>query len=317
MKPLPTDTALNSSQSSPIPPNFGNAPDRAAWLRHAAHLLREAGSAVPPVVVDSPRLCAELLLAHGLGVSRTELAVYPDTLLPEGVSGTLDTLLERRLRGEPMAYVLGEKEFFGRPFLVTPATLIPRPETEHLIEHVLAACPASTLRFADLGTGSGCIALTLCAERPLWRGVAVDFSHDALLVAHKNARRLGVAARIQPVRADFTRPVLGACDLVVSNPPYIARPDYETLDLGVREFEPQRALTPGPSGLEHLEAVIARATQSLRPGGWVALEHAWDQGEAVQLLLKNNYWVNQVLYKDFSGHDRISMARRSCVSCTV
>lgn len=260
--------------------------------------------------VDAPRLCAELLLCHVLNVPRTALVIHPETLLPPAVLPALESLLARRERGEPMAHLLGERDFYGRSFGVSADTLIPRPETEHLVELALERCPQRSLTFVDLGTGSGCIAVTLCAERPQWRGIAADRSWAALTVARRNARQLGVDERLTFVQADFCHPLVQRCDLVVSNPPYIPLAAYHELDPGVRLFEPRSALTPGPSGLEHLAAIIEQAGQCLTAGGWVLLEHAHDQGEAVRLLLKSNFWENVFTFRDLSGHERITGACR-------
>ena len=185
---------------------------RADWVREASSVLKEAA-------VDSPRLSAELILQYVCGITRVELATRPETLLSDDQLARLSGLLRRRAEGEPVAYLLGQREFYGRDFRVTPATLIPRPETEHLIEAALKSC-AGPVRFADLGTGSGCIGVTLCAERPEWSGMMVDISARALSVAIQNAVRHNVRQRLQPVRADFTRPILrpASLDLLVSNP---------------------------------------------------------------------------------------------------
>ena len=278
--------------------------ERGIWLRTAASRLTAAG-------VDAPRLCAELLLAHALGVTRTELHVYPERPVPPAELAGLEALLSRRAAGEPMAYLLGEREFYGRSFAVTPDTLIPRPETEHLVELALERCPEAPLRFVDLGTGSGCIAVTLCAERPSWQGLAVDKSRAALRMARRNATALGVESRLHFVQADFCKPVLHHCQLVVSNPPYIASADYAALDPGVRLFEPAAALTPGPSGLEHLAAIAEQAVNCLQPGGWLLMEHALDQGTPLRLLLKNNHWKNVFTFKDLAGLERITGAQRT------
>ena len=173
---------------------------RAEWVREATRTLTEAA-------VDSPRLSAELILRHVCGISRVELATRPETPLTAEQLSRMSGLLRRRAEGEPAAYLIGQREFYGRDFRVTPATLIPRPETELLIETALKSCQGA-VRFADLGTGSGCIAVTLCAERPEWRGIMADLSGRALAVACQNAARHKVRERLLPVLADFTRPLL-------------------------------------------------------------------------------------------------------------
>lgn len=234
---------------------------RRDWLRTATERLMRVRFCGAPVAgegaqradggvgVDSPRLSAELLLCHALGISRVELATRPEAPIPAPALDRLEGLLRRRAQGEPIAYLLGQREFFGRDFIVTPATLIPRPETELLVETALAALDAlsaSGIVFADLGAGSGCIGVTLCAERPAWRGVALDCSARALPVTARNIRRHGVAGRLLPVRGDFLAPCLaaGRFDLIISNPPYVSLADYASLSPEVRDFEPVTALVP-------------------------------------------------------------------------
>ncbi len=282
----------------------GSAITLGAWLYQATNLLAQKG-------VDAPRLSAELLLGHVLGVSRLELIVYPERMIPPKSMEQLTALLHRRAKHEPMAYLTGIREFYGRSFTVTPDTLIPRPETEHLVDLALECTANKPLVFADFGTGSGSIAITLCLERPLWHGIALDRSIKALAVAKNNAHDLGVADRLFFVQADFCQAALQSCDLIVSNPPYIPQGEWAELQMGVRDFEPSLALTPGPSGLEHIRMIIRQAQNSLRVGGWLLLEHAHDQGDGVQALLKNNTWHNISTFKDFSGHDRVTKAQKT------
>ncbi len=299
---------------------------RAEWVREATRTLTEAA-------VDSPRLSAELILRNVCGISRVELATRPETPLTAEQLSRMSGLLRRRAEGEPAAYLIGQREFYGRDFRVTPATLIPRPETELLIETALKSCQGA-VRFADLGTGSGCIAVTLCAERPEWRGIMADLSGRALAVACQNAARHKVRERLLPVRADFTRPLLrpASLDLLVSNPPYVGQREYEGLSAEVRDFEPVTALVPGfvdsdkipghhhhgpapgpdtePEGLEHLEAVAGEAFTALKPGGLLLMEHGWKQGSALKVLLESHTWENVVIYQDLAGRDRLVSARR-------
>lgn len=281
---------------------------RAAWVTAAARTLREAA-------VDSPRLSAVLILRHVLALSQLDWLAHPEAAVPEDALARLEALLQRRRSGEPAAYLLGEREFYGRAFAVNRATLIPRPETEHLVEAALTALPATPLIFADLGTGSGCIAVTLCAERPQWKGLAADIAGQALEAARGNARRYGVADRLRCVQADFTRPLLrkGSLDLVISNPPYVSASEYAELSPEVRDFEPAAALLPreNADGLEHLHIVSRAAAAALRPGGLLLMEHGWTQGEAVRMLLLSHTWTNIVICKDLSNHDRFVIARRS------
>ncbi len=284
-------------------------------LLAAVRCLREAG-------VDSPRLSAELMLAKAMGVERLTLIAYPERRLSEAELVAFSALAERRATGEPVAYILGEKEFFGRTFLVTRATLIPRPETELLIEAALEHSELIGLahaHFADLGTGSGCIAATLCAERAGWTGIGIDLSEEALRIASVNAERLGVRQRLSLIQADFTRPILkqASLDLVISNPPYVSTSGYRSLSREIRDFEPASALIPGgsetesPDGLEYEAAVIRCSAQALRPGGVLLIEHGWTQSKPLSLLLKNNIWENIKYCKDLARKDRYISAVRS------
>ena len=287
----------------------------ASWLGQAEKRLRLARR-------DAPRLAAGLLAAHTLDLPRTARFTHDDRVLDPQELDRLEAALARRLAGEPLAYILLARAFYGRDFLVTPDTLIPRPETEHLVEAALACPPgpsglAGRLRFADLGTGSGCIAITLAAERPLWSGVAVDASPGALDVARLNAGTHNVGARLLFVRADMCRPLFtpGGLDLVVSNPPYVSLPEYRELDPEVWH-EPRQALMPlslnpaSPHGLECLEAVIRQAAEALAPGGRMCLEHGSGQAGAVSMCLFNNMWSDVLVLQDLAGNDRVTVAVR-------
>ncbi|WP_372435019.1 N5-glutamine methyltransferase family protein, partial [Nitratidesulfovibrio oxamicus] len=225
----------------------------------------------PSVRDDAPRLTAELLVARALDLPRSDLllrlALHPASPVPHDALAHVATLLARRATGEPTAHILGEREFYGRDFLVTPATLIPRPETELLVETALSLAPRGA-RFADCGTGTGCIAVTLCAERDDLRGMACDISPDALAVAARNtvahlgggmkpdgahpgqsvpdAARLAAFQRCQPVLADFTHPLFrdNVLDLLISNPPYVSEAEHAGLTPEVRDREPRTALVP-------------------------------------------------------------------------
>ena len=267
---------------------------------------------------DSPALVAGMLLCRVLGIDKVALVAHSEEEIPPPAEAELEKLLLRRLDGEPVAYILGEREFYGRDFLVNRHTLIPRPETEHLVEEALRFFEGKeNIRFLDLGTGSGCIAVTLATEQPLWRGVAVDVSEGALEEAKANAARHGAAERLLFLHADFTEPLpleAGGFDLVVSNPPYVSEEEYAVLDAGVRNFEPRSALVPGPCGLEHPRAVEAAARALLREGGLFLMEHGYLQGEACRALCPDAYWKDVRTGRDLAGKARFLFAvRRSCV----
>lgn len=262
--------------------------------------------------VDSPRLCAQLLAGHVLGLDRLRCVLAAEQeLTPEQVFA-LETLTARRATGEPLAQILGSKEFFSRDFLVTPATLIPRPETELLIETALELLPAEApLYFADLGTGSGCIGVTLALERSAWRGLLIELKAEALAVALANARRLGAAARLACLRADLRDAPLAACscDLLVSNPPYIAESERAMVMNEVARFEPHTALFSANHGLAHLQAVVAQAARALKTGGLILLEHGAAQGRAVRNLLgAAKVFAHAVTRRDLAGRERCTLA---------
>lgn len=267
---------------------------------------------------EAPALAATLLLCHVLGIDKVALIAHSEEEILPDAEAELAALLERRLAGEPVAYLLGRREFYGRDFFVNAHTLIPRPETEHLVEAALDFFQDRTeVRFLDLGTGSGCLAVTLAAERPSWRGTAVDISAGALEVARRNAENHEVSAQVAFMQADFTQPLPlegGSFDLVISNPPYISEEEYAGLDAGVRNFEPRSALVPGPEGLEHPRAVEAAARALLKEGGLLLMEHGHLQGEACRALCPDAYWMDMRTGLDLAGKERFLFAvRRSGV----
>lgn len=252
---------------------------------------------------------AALLLAHALGKPRSWLFAHADDLLGEADAARFDALLARRVAGEPVAYLTGSRGFWTLDLAVTPATLVPRPETELLVELALARLPAvAPVRVADLGTGSGAIALALAKERPRAHVVATDASPEALEVARGNAvrNRIGnVAFRL----GSWLAPLAGECfDLIASNPPYIADGDPH-LSQGDLRFEPAMALSCGADGLDAIRIIVRDAPACLRPGGWLLLEHGWDQGEAVRALLAEAGFVDAATARDLEGRDRITLGR--------
>ena len=267
---------------------------------------------------EAPAVVAALLICHVLGIDKVTLVAHSEEEVPPEAEKKLEALVKRRLAGEPVAYLTGRREFYGRDFLVDSSTLITRPETEHLVEAALEFFrDGETIRFLDLGTGSGCIAVTLAAERPLWKGTAVDISSGALAVAKRNAEANGVSGALEFLQADFTLPLplaAGSFDLVVSNPPYISEEEYAGLDPGVRNFEPRSALVPGPEGLEHPRAVEAAARALLKEGGLLLMEHGYLQGDACRALCPDAYWKDMRTGRDLAGKDRfLSAVRRSGV----
>lgn len=274
--------------------------------RTVAETLAQAGRQLAErlgLTVREARLEARTLASHAWGVDTVWLLAHDTDALAESQLEAFLALLKRRLGGEPVAYILGQREFYGRPFRVTPATLIPRPETEHLVEAALTRGPAGA-RVLDIGTGSGCIAVTLKLERPDWQVTAVDLSPDALAVARGNAARLG--ADVEFRQSDLFSALAGQTyDLIVSNPPYVAEADPH-MDRGDVRFEPRTALTSGRDGLDAIREIVSQASSHLSEGGWLLFEHGWEQGEAASQLLAESGFVELFLERDLAGLARVS-----------
>lgn len=257
---------------------------------------------------DSARRDAEILLGHLLGKSRSWLYTWPEQPLNAAQAAAYAALLERRRAGVPVAYLTGQREFWSLPLRVTEATLIPRPETETLVEWALELVLPSTAAVLDLGTGSGAIALALATERRGWRVTATDASAAALAVAEDNAGRL-CPGRIRCLQSDWLAALAGECfDLVVSNPPYVES-DSPWLASGDVRFEPRSALVAGSTGLDDLRQLADAAPAHLRPGGWLLLEHGFQQGRAVRQLLVDAGFVEVATRCDLAGLERISGGR--------
>lgn len=247
---------------------------------------------------------AELLLAHVLGRSRSWLYAHRDDPVDPADADRFRALLARREAGEPVAYLTGRRGFWSFDLRVTPDTLIPRPETELLVERALDRLPATAeLRLADLGTGSGAIAVALAHERPRARVVAVDLSPGALEVARANAAELGLA-NIEFRQGDWLAPLAGErFDLLASNPPYIAEGDPHLDDL---RHEPAPALSSGHDGLDAIRTIAREAPAHLLPGGWLLLEHGWDQGDAVRGILVAAGFAGVMTDRDLEARDRVT-----------
>ena len=234
-------------------------------------------------------LDTNLLARQVLGWSRAELLMRQDDPPPEGFEQEFSALIERRARREPAAYICGKQEFWSRDFEVTPDVLIPRPETELIVEELLnllpVDAPALPRRVADIGTGSGCIAISVAAERPTVHVVATDISRAALDVARRNAERIGVTPRIEFIECAYLSGTTGAFDFIVSNPPYISEAEYEDLAPEVREYEPQTALQAGEDGLRDIRQIVDVAAARLKPGGTLFMEIGHTQGEALAKLI--------------------------------
>ena len=267
-------------------------------MRSAAELL--ATSRLPAAE-------ARALLALRLQVPRERLIAHPEIQVEADDAAAFEGAAARRLAGEPLAYLLGEKEFYGRRFVVTPDVLVPRPETELLVELALERIrPLARPRVLDLGTGSGCIAATLALEHPAAQVTATDASRAALEVARRNARQLDASVAFR--EGDWYDAISdsGPFDLIVSNPPYVAPADPHLADL---QFEPAQALTDGCDGLACLRAVVSGAFDHLAPGGWLLVEHGYDQAQAVQALF-TQHRLRPDSRADHAGQPRVTLARR-------
>ena len=251
------------------------------------------------------RLDAEILLAHAWSLSRAELLARGDSPVPPEVAARFAESCASRGAGVPVAYLLGRREFWSLDFEVTPAVLVPRPETELLVERTLAQVTAPSARVVDLGTGSGAIAISLAHERPHWHVAATDVSGEALAVAGRNGQRLA-PGRVEWLPGDWYQPLAGRFfEAIVSNPPYVAAHDPVLEGDGLRH-EPRTALTPGGDGFAALLTLINGAPGHLVPGGWVALEHGTAQGAPVRSALVARGFSHVTSHRDLAGHERVT-----------
>jgi release factor glutamine methyltransferase len=257
-------------------------------------------------VSSSPRLDAELLLEYVTGLSRTNFRANPERELPANAGWSFQQLVKRRSRGEPVAYIRQQQEFWSLLLEVSPAVLIPRPETELVVERSLAHIDETqAARVADLGTGSGAIAVAIASERPSATVTAVDASKDALEIASRNIGRLQLT-NVSLLHGSWFAPLAGRrFDLVAANPPYIGQDDPD-LAPDVRRHEPMMALISGVTGFEALDLIVREAPAHLDSGGWLVLEHGWKQAEAVRHRLVSQGFVHVRSHADLAGHERVT-----------
>lgn len=256
----------------------------------------------------SPRLDAELLLAHALGQSRSYLRTWPEREPDAAQCAAFAALLERRRAGEPVAYLLGRQGFWSLDLEVAPHTLIPRPDTELLVETALALGPGGPARVLDLGTGTGAIALALACERPAWQVLGVDRVSEAVQLAERNRARLGLG-NVRFVESVWFSTLGGErFALIVGNPPYIAADDRHLNEGDVR-FEPASALVAGQDGLDDIRRIVHEAPEHLEAGGWLLLEHGYDQAEAVRALFAARGFAAVESRRDLGGHQRITLGQ--------
>jgi len=267
-----------------------------------AEILRNAATRINPVD-------ARVLLGHVMDRDSAYLIAYRDNDPNNTESRAFEALVERRAAGEPVAYIIGRREFYGRPFAVTPAVLIPRPETEVLVDAALERIPATgRVRVLDVGTGSGCVAVAIASERPQCRLLAVDRSLEALAIARRNAVALRVG-NVAFLKSDWFE-ALGTerFDMIVSNPPYIALGDPH-LTQGDLRFEPQQALCGGADGLEAVRTLVLGGVKHLTSGGWLVVEHGYDQAAAVRALFGQSGYVDVASTTDINGVERVTAGR--------
>jgi len=277
-----------------------------------AQARRAVGSLLAGGGLDTPELDARLLVGHVLGLDHAALASEAARVLAAAETEALAAVTTRRLAHEPVARILGRKEFWSLPLAVTPDVLVPRPETETVVEAVLALSDRTApMRIADLGVGSGAILLALLSELPASCGIGTDRSPAALAVARSNAAALGLAARADFVACDFTAALAGPCNLVVANPPYIPTQEIAALAPDVRDFDPRSALDGGPDGLTAYRAIAADAMRVLAPGGWLAVEIGPEQAGAVaELCVHGGLAIAGAPQLDLAGTPRVLVARR-------
>ncbi|ELY5925136.1 peptide chain release factor N(5)-glutamine methyltransferase [Cronobacter sakazakii] len=267
------------------------------WLKQAIERLTAS---------ESPRRDAEILLAFVTGRTRTFILAFGETALTDDEHARLDALLARRAAGEPVAYLIGQREFWSLALEVSPATLIPRPDTECLVEQALARLPATPCRILDLGTGTGAIALALASERPDCHVTALDVIPEAVALAKRNAQRLGID-NVTVLQSHWFSALTDArFSLIVSNPPYIDGDDPH-LSQGDVRFEPKSALVADNAGLADLETLVTEARRFLEDNGWLMLEHGWQQGEAVRELFTRAGYQAVETCRDYGGNERLTL----------
>jgi release factor glutamine methyltransferase len=275
-------------------------------MPRADALIRKGAKHLAAHGVANPKLDARLLLEAVTGLSQADLIGQPDTAVSEDKIRAFHNYLDRRSTGEPVSRLLGSREFYGAAFRISPDVLDPRPDTEHLVSEALQAGRRLNrpLRFLDLGTGSGCVAIAMAREATASRGVAVDVSEAALMVARENAKALGVADRLLFLQSHWFSAVGGRFDLIVSNPPYIPSAQIAGLDREVKDFDPRLALDGGADGLECYRLIAGGAAEHLEAEGVIIVETGHDQAQAVRAIFEAAGFRCCLAYRDYAGHNR-------------
>lgn len=284
-------------------------------------LWRDAQQRLQQAGLDPAPHEGRVLVAHAMGMDAHDIILHDNEIIPYEKKDIVEHMLGRRLAGEPLAYITGRAPFWHHDWRVGPGVLIPRPDSETLVRAALAEIEtlsashsvASAVRFAEIGVGSGALTGSLLHEAPTVTAVATDISPLALEFAATNLREIGVLERCKLVETDLLDGVDGPFDLIVSNPPYIGEAEWAALEPGVRDFEPRLALVAGADGLDIYRRLIGEAAAKLRPGGALCLEIGWQQGQAVNALLRGDMtgrWENIQILQDLAQRDRVVMARR-------
>ena len=272
-------------------------------------LLEEGVAELARSESDTPELDAQVLLSHALGMERVFMLVDPPQQVQNSTKAEYRRFLARRAAGEPVAYITGVREFYKSSFMVNSAVLIPRPETELLVEELLKRFDSKTkIRLLDIGTGCGCIALSLSMERPLWEITATDCSENALTVAKQNAEILGVKKALRFIQSDLFSDINAKYDVICSNPPYVDEAIKENLQVELREYEPATALFTADGGLAVIKELVRQAGGYLQLGGLFICEIGYDQAGAVEKLFDTKTWSEINFHRDLQGHMRVVSA---------
>ena len=269
------------------------------------NILIEGTNTLKQSGVSNPQLDCEILLSNSINKDKKYIILNPKQILNDGQLSDFKNLIEKRKKGEPIAYLINKKEFWNNEFFVNKDVLIPRPDTELIIEQVLKIYKnKNKINFLDIGFGSGCILLSILKERKNFKGTGVDISNHALKVCNTNAFKLGVKNRVKLYNSDIDKFVLGKYDLIISNPPYIKNLDLKYLDKDVIKFEPKLALDGGLDGISEIRKVIKKSSELIKYGGKLILEIAYNQTREVKKLLKKNGFYTNSVVKDLARNDR-------------
>jgi len=283
---------------------------KGSHVMNCSQLLEEAEDRFGGEGLPTPGLDAQVLLAHSIGRDRGFLYAHPERVLSSAEATHFRSLVARRIKGEPVAYITGEKEFWSLTFEVSPDVLIPRPDTEILVEEVLKLFGRDEkIRILEIGTGSGAISIALASEREQVSITATDCSPEILMIAARNALNNNVRKRISFLCGDMFEPVRGIYDIIISNPPYISEEEFSLLAPGVRGYEPRRALLAGPDGTQFHRGLVQGARPFLAEGGWLAMELGVGQRDVLEKILHESDYCDIAFHCDYAGIERVVLAK--------